>query len=363
MKRRLNLSVGRDILVSLISILLGFVVAGILIVASGVNPFEAYSFLFRGGLMSFSRICNTLAYAVPLILTGLSVAFSFKTGLFNIGSPGQMLIGGICASALALSVELSRAVMLSAVILIAALGGVVWGAVPGYLKAHFNVNEVVSGIMMNWIAYWIVYFTISDHFKSPVIDIESRTISPTASLKTEAITAMTGGSNLNLGLFIAIACVITVAVILRGTVMGYEMKAVGYNRFAAEYGGINVSRSIVLSMAISGALSGLAGLTFYLGYIQNMQIGVMPSQGFDGIAVALLANSSPVGVVFAAFFFGILQTGKGFMTAMLPIPPEIADTIIAMLIYFAATSKLIERNTDKLKKRFAREKAVSGKVV
>ena len=134
------------------------------------------------------------------------------------------------------------------------------------------------------------------------------------------------------------------------------MKAVGFNRFAAEYGGINVQKNAVLAMVISGALSGLAGLTFYCGYLSNMRIGVMPSQGFDGIAVALLANCAPVGVVFAAIFFAILQTGKGFMNAMMPIPPEIADTIIATVIYFAATSKLIEMNLDRIKKFFGRKR-------
>ena len=232
----------------------------------------------------------------------------------------------------------------------------VWAAVPGFLKARFNVNEVVSCIMMNWVAYWVVYIVISDHFKSTTIDTESQVIPAAASLKTEAITLLTKGSNLNLGIFIAIIATALVIFILNRTVLGYEMKAVGFNRFAAEYGGINVQKNAVLAMVISGALSGLAGLTFYCGYLSNMRIGVMPSQGFDGIAVALLANCAPVGVVFAAIFFAILQTGKGFMNAMMPIPPEIADTIIATVIYFAATSKLIEMNLDRIKKFFGRKR-------
>jgi simple sugar transport system permease protein len=149
---------------------------------------------------------------------------------------------------------------------------------------------------------------------------------------------------------LAVIFVIISAFILERTTLGYELKAVGYNRDAARAAGINVNRNIMLSMAIAGALAGLGGATFYVGFASNMQIGVLPAQGFDGIAVALLGANSPWGVFAAALFFGLLHTGKGFMNAMTAIPPEIADTIIATIIYFAATSVLIERNWDKLKK-------------
>jgi len=143
-----------------------------------------------------------------------------------------------------------------------------------------------------------------------------------------------------------------VAVILNSTDLGYQLKAVGFNRHAAEYAGISVNSKIVLSMMIAGALSGLAGATLYTGYASSIQIGVMPSQGFDGIAVALLGANSPLGVVGAALFFGILQSGKGFMNAMTKIPPEIGDTIIASIIYFAATSGLIRGLIDKIARKF-----------
>ena len=136
--------------------------------------------------------------------------------------------------------------------------------------------------------------------------------------------------------------------------LGYQLKAVGFNRFAAEYAGISVNRNIVLSMMIAGALSGLGGAAIYTGYASSMQIGVMPSQGFDGIAVALLGANTPVGVVGAALFFGVLQSGKGFMNAMTDIPPEIGDTIIASIIYFAATSVLIRNLIERARRRFAK---------
>ena len=154
-----------------------------------------------------------------------------------------------------------------------------------------------------------------------------------------------------MGILIAIISLFAVCFILNKTVLGYELKAVGFNRDAAEYSGISVNRNIVLSMMIAGALAGLAGVVQYTGNATSIQIGVMPTQGFDGIAVALLGASNPIGVLFSALFFGLLYTGKGFMNAMTSIPPEIADTIMATIIYFSATSVIMERVLNKFQKR------------
>ncbi len=205
--------------------------------------------------------------------------------------------------------------------------------------------------MMNWISYWIIYYAVPAYFKGQFLETESRAIPDAASMKVNWLTHLFDGSFVNLGLFLAIVAVIIIAFILNRTVMGYELKAVGYNRFAAEYAGINVNRNIVLSMMIAGALAGLGGATMYIGNASNIQIGILPSQGFDGIAVALLGANSPLGSMFAALFFGLLYSGKGFMNAMIQIPPEIADTIIATIIYFAATSVLIERLVNMLRFR------------
>ncbi len=301
--------------------------------------------------MSTERIGDTLATSTPLILSGLSVAFAFKTGLFNIGASGQMLMGGFCATAVGLTLPLPFIILLPLEILAAIMGGAIWAVVPGFMKARFNVHEVVSTIMMNWISYWIIYYAVPAYFKGQFLETESRAIPDAASMKVNWLTHLFDGSFVNLGLFLAIVAVIIIAFILNRTVMGYELKAVGYNRFAAEYAGINVNRNIVLSMMIAGALAGLGGATMYIGNASNIQIGILPSQGFDGIAVALLGANSPLGSMFAALFFGLLYSGKGFMNAMIQIPPEIADTIIATIIYFAATSVLIERLVNMLRFR------------
>jgi simple sugar transport system permease protein len=282
------------------------------------------------------------------------MAFAFRTGLFSIGASGQMLMGGLTATALALTLNLPKWEMLIIIVTAAMLAGALWGFIPGLLKARFNVHEVVSTIMLNWIAYWTVYYTIPANFKAKYLETESARIPEYASLKVDWLTNLFHGSYINLGLFIALACAIIAGIILSRTTLGYELKAVGFNRHAAEFAGINVPKNMALSLAISGALAGLAGATYYVGYATNMQIGVMPSQGMDGIAVALLGANSPIGVVLASIFFGILHSGKGFMNAMTKIPPEIGDTIIAVIIYFAATSVLFTRLYDKLAAKLRR---------
>jgi ABC-type uncharacterized transport system permease subunit len=343
--------IGRDFVTALVAVVLGLLAGAVLMALIGRNPFSGYVYLFRGGIMSIERVGNTLATATPLILTGLSVAFAFRTGLFNVGAAGQMLMGGLCATAVGLTLVLPKPLLLTVMVAAAILGGAVWGLAPGLLKAKFNVHEVVATIMMNWVSYWTVYYVVPAYFKGAYLETESRKIPDAASLKVEWLSDLFSGSYINLGLFLAIISVIVIAFIIDRTTFGYELKAVGFNRHAAEYAGIKADRSIIMSMMIAGAFAGLAGATFYAGYASNMQIGVLPSQGLDGIAVSLLGGNSPWGVFGAALFFGLLHSGKGFMNAMTKIPPEIADTVIATIIYFSATSILIERNWDKLKRR------------
>ena len=336
---------------SILAIILGLIAGAILMIIMSFNPIDGYIYLFKGGLMNLERIGNTIATATPLILTGLSIAFAFKTGLFNIGTPGQMLIGGFCAVAVGLTVDLPKGILVPTIIIIGILGGALWGVVPGFLKAKFNVNEVVSAIMMNWIAYWIVYYQIPAYFKGEFLETESRMLPEVATLRVNWISKLFEGSYINLGIFLALFSVFVVWFILNKTVLGYELKAVGFNRYGAEYAGMPVNKNIIISMMISGALAGLAGVVQYTGNATVMQIGVMPSQGFDGIAVALLAANNPIGVLFSALFFGILYVGKGFMNAAVKVPPELADTIMATIIYFAATSMVMDKLINRFKKK------------
>ncbi len=342
--------------VSLLAVVFGLMAGAILMLVTGHNPIEGFRYLFEGGLKNPARIGDTLATATPLIFTGLSVAFAFRTGLFNIGAAGQMLFGGFCATAVGLNLDMPRPFLLLTMIFVGFVGGAIWGFIPGLLKAKFNVHEVVSTIMMNWIAYWTIYYAVPAYLKGPFLETESRPLPKEATLREPFLSNLFDGSYINLGFFLSIIIVIVVAFIINRTTLGYELKAVGFNRDASEYAGIAVDRSIIVSMLISGGLAGLGGVAQYAGNANNIQIGFLPSQGFDGIAVALLGVNTAVGVLISAVFFGLLYSGKGFMNAMTDIPPEIADSIIAIIIYFAATSILIERLVSWFLKRRASNK-------
>ncbi|MGM9986494.1 MAG: ABC transporter permease [Bacillaceae bacterium] len=346
-------------LMSLIAVVLGLLAGVILIAATGNSPKEGFDYLLQGGLGSLDRIGNTLATATPLILTGLSVAFAFRTGLFNIGAAGQMLFGGFCALSLGFTVDLPSIILVPLMVVVGFCAGALWAFIPGLLKAKYNVHEVVSTIMMNWIAYWTVYYLVPMYFKGNT-ETESLQLADKATLRAPWLADMFNDSYLNLGIFVAIIATIVIAFIMNKTVLGYELKAVGFNRDSAEYAGISVNRNVILSMMISGGLAGLAGVVQYAGNANLIQIGVLPSQGFDGIAVALLGMNTPIGVFFSAIFFGLLYSGKGFMSAMTSVPPEIADVIIAVIIYFAATSIIIERGFDRIKRNRAKKKSVAN---
>ncbi len=340
------------VITSLMAVVAGLLAGALLILVAGHNPIEGYLNLFKGGLYSIERVGNALALATPLILTGLSLAFANKTGLFNIGAAGQMLMGGFFAVVFALYVPFPRPIMVPCVILASMIGGALWGFIPGVLKAIYNVNEVVSTIMMNWIAYWTVSYVVQNFIpESKHVITVSQRIPPTATLRLEWLTELFNKSYVNMGLFLAVIAAILVGFIINRTVLGYELRSVGFNRYAAEYAGIPVNRSIIAAMSIAGSLAGLAGATYYCGYSPNLQANVLPSQGFDGIAVALLGLNNPLGVVISAIFFGIMQAGKNYMSAQTSIPPEIADTIIAVIIYFAATAVLMQRLLAKVSKR------------
>ena len=330
------------LLVSLSAVFLGIVAGCFFILCIGKNPFAGFEKILFGALSNTRRIGNTIGMSTQLILIGLSVAFAFKTGLFNIGASGQMLIGGITGSLLAFYIPMSvpRPLYLLIIIIAAMIAGAFWGFISGFLKAKFNVHEVVSTIMLNWIAYWIVYDFIPRFIIDPTISVKSKPIETAHTLRAEWLSKLTGSFSINYGIFLAIIMCFVIWFILQKTTLGFSPKAVGSNKFCAEYAGIKVNRSIMISMAIAGALASLAGLTYYCGYSNIMEMGKMPNEGFDGIAVALLGNCSPVGVFFAALFFGILKMGKGSLAAT-GIPTEIADTIIATIIYFTATNVIL----------------------
>jgi ABC-type uncharacterized transport system permease subunit len=341
------------VLISVLAVLLGFLCGAIVMLITGHNPIEAYSALLKGAGFygNIKRFGDTLLNTTTLILTGLSIAFAFRTGLFNIGVSGQMLMGGFAAVVIGAKYSLPAYIHLPLAVIAAIVAGALWAALPGLLKAKFRIHEVVTCIMMNYIAMWSVYYFV------PVLvpgsfNTESRPIFKTASLRTDWLSAIFKGSYVNIGLFLALFCVILVWWILEKTTFGYELKSVGFNIHASRYAGMKVNRNMVLSIMIAGALAGLAGATFYIGYADNIKIGVLPSQGFDGIAVALLGMNNPFGVLLAAFLFGFMNAGRLFMQSATNVPNELVPIIIATIIFFAATSLMLQGWVQKLSKLF-----------
>lgn len=329
-----------DILVPVISVILGLLIGAIVMVASGYNPIAGYKALWQGAFGDAYYIGETIRQVIPYILTGLAVAFAFRTGLFNIGAEGQVIVGWLAAVWVGISFDLPMIIHLPLAILVAALAGAIWGFIPGILKARLGVHEVIVTIMLNYTA-----FHISNSIVRHVLtDTQNRTenIKPTASLSADWISALTGHSRAHYGIIVALLAAFIMWFIIERTSIGYEMKAVGFNQHASMYAGMNVKRNIVFAMMIAGAFAGLAGAMEGLGtFGYNSVRGGFTNLGFDGIAVALLGANRAVGVVLAAILFGSLKIGALNMPRGAGVPEELADIIIALIIFFVASSYII----------------------
>lgn len=345
-------------LYTILAIVLGILIGSIILLLSGTNPVEAYKVIFLGAFGKPKYISWTIVKAVPLILTGLSVAFAFNTGLFNIGAEGQYIVGSIGALVVGLLLDLPPVIHGLVALLVGALCGYIWGALVGLLKAKFQVNEVISSIMMNWIAFYLSNYLLSFPILRSIESDNSYPIKESASIKIAGAWKMSESGRaylaqhkflkdilnppLNFGIIIAILAAIVVWYILKKTTLGYELRAVGFNEKAAEYGGIDINKSIVKSMGIAGILAGLAGAITVLGV--SGDIGIMAAQegyGFDGMAVALIAGNNPLGTIPAALLYAGLTYGGGKLTTI-GTYSEVVNIIIGIMILFIAMPKLLD---------------------
>lgn len=344
-----KLKINKQFIYTLISILLGFIVGGLILSYAGFNPFHAYGVMINGVIGQPRYVAWTIVYATPLILTGLSVAFAFKTGLFNIGAEGQYIVGSLSAAWIGYFFHGPAIIHIPLCILGGILAGAVWAGIAGYLKTKFGVHEVISTIMLNWTALYLSNFVVSvEGFKVPNSE-SSQSIQETASTAIGFMKGLVGTAKVNWGIVIALIAAVIIYYIIYKTTLGFELRGVGYNRDAAEYGGINVNRSVVVSMAIAGGLAGLAGATQVLGVSQRVTIlAAAEGYGFDGIAVALIGANSPIGVVLSALLFGGLKYG-GSKLQSIGAPPEVVSIVIGSIIYFIAASSLFKILSEKIK--------------
>ncbi|TQR20983.1 ABC transporter permease [Psychrobacillus vulpis] len=338
-----------NILVPVISVILGLLVGAIVMLVSGYDPVKGYTALWNGIFGDSYAIGETIRQITPYLLSGLAVAFAFRTGLFNIGVEGQLLVGWFAAAYVGVAFDLPMYIHLPFAIIAAAVAGGLWALVPGLLKAKLQVHEVIVTIMMNYIALHttnVLIRAMSDGGEN------TGTIKETASLKSVFFESITDYSRLHYGIFIALAMVLVMWFILEKTTIGFELKAVGFNKNASEYAGMNVNKNIILSMVISGAFAGLAGAMEALGTFQYASVkGGFTGIGFDGIAVALLGANTPLGVVFGATLFGALKYGALNMPNAADIPVEIVSIVIAIIIFFVACGYVIRYFLEKKNKK------------
>ncbi|MBR1566950.1 MAG: ABC transporter permease, partial [Oscillospiraceae bacterium] len=297
----------------LLSILLGFLVGAVFLVIMNLSVSAAYGRLINS-VTSLKGFSYVVVYSVPYIVVGLSVAFSFKTGVFNIGAEGQFVVGSMAAVCTGiLAGNLPKPVLIPLCFLAAMAAGALWGIIVGVLKTKWGINEVLSMIMFNWIAFYLSNFIAGiPAIKNDGSAEATKNIADNASLlfSKDFIKSAGLAPTANWGFIIAIIATLLVWFIIEKTTLGYELKAVGSNKFAAEYGGINVNRSILTALAISGALAGLAGALQVMG--MGKRISIFTSQegfGFAGIVVALIGCSNPFGVLVAGLFYGALMYG------------------------------------------------------
>ena len=337
-----------NILVPVVSIIIGLISGAVVMAVSGYDPISGYIALWNGIFGDMWTIGNSIRTITPYILAGLAVAFAFRTGLFNIGVEGQLLMGWLAAVWVGYAFELPRIIHLPLALLAAAVAGAFWAFLVGYLKARFSVHEVIASIMLNYTALYITNALISriSHggYKTPTI-LES------ASLRNDWLRSITDNSSMHLGIIVSIIMVIVMWFILQKTTLGYELKSVGFNQNAAKYAGMNVKKNIILAMTISGVFAGLAGAMEGLGTFENASMkGAFAGIGFDGIAVALLGANTPLGVVFGATLFGSLKFGSIEMQSIAGIPSEIVSIIIALIIFFVACGYIIRVGIEKFVK-------------
>ncbi|MEI4830998.1 ABC transporter permease [Bacillus sp. FJAT-53711] len=329
-----------NILVPVLSVIFGLLVGAIVMITTGYDPIAGYAALWDGMVGNPRAIGETLRTMIPLVLAGLSVAFAFRTGLFNIGVEGQLLVGWLAAVWFGYAVSLPAFLHIPLSILVAALAGGLWGFIPGYLKGKYKVNEVIVTIMMNYIALYVTYDIIKRFLHEG--NEKSYDIQASASLASSWLSSLTGGSRLHWGIIVAIIMAIIMWFLLERTTLGYELKSVGFNQHASKYAGMKVSRNVILSMTIAGAFAGIGGAMEGLGTFQSMTaMTSFTGIGFDGIAVALLGANNAFGILLAALLFGGLKSAAPQMNFEANVPSELINVIVACIIFFVACSYVL----------------------
>jgi len=356
----------REILSPLIAVIAALIVGGLIIAILGDNPFEAYGLLLSSSFGSIKDIGWTLHYATPLIFTGLAVAVAFRCGLLNIGAEGQLYVAAFATAWVGIKLggtvvdvfgkkedwswaSLPAWLLIPICVLTAVVVGGIWGAIPGYLKAKYGSHEVINTIMLNFIAIALVGYFTQYFYKVPGDALmQTAPIGPAAEIPrlNQFLPFIPADVPLNVAFLLAIVMCFVVYLYLWKTKWGYELRAVGQNPSAAEYGGISPKKQIITAMTISGALAGMVAVGEVLGVRHNYYHEFSGEWGFFGIAVALLGRNHPLGVFIAAIFFGVLLRGEIFVDAFTRfVSKDLGAVLQAIIILFVACMQMYSRST------------------
>lgn len=346
-------------MIPIFTIVLSLIFGLIVIALLGSNPFKAYYNLLQGSglapkasyaghkgiITDFTSFLNALT---PMLFAALAVLIALKAGLFNIGVSGQMLAAGFTATILIGYSDLPAVMAKPLTVLIGFIVGALAGALVGWLKHRFNINEVVSTIMFNYIFQYVISFLINTFYVDPV-SRQSKNVGAAGRLTLVDVVIGDYKMDIPLGILLAAVGIAVTAFLLNKTILGFEIKAVGSSIRAAEYAGIRVGRTRVLAMMLSGGFAGLAGVTYYMGYFASIQPKVLVSTGYDAIAVALLGNSSPIGIIFSSFLITVISKGSTYMNSASGVQAEIASAITGIILLFSACGAYVRYKVDRWK--------------
>ena len=341
LERRLAPAPVVSALVPVVSVILAFVVGGIVLLLSGENPVTVYRAMLDGAFGSEDGIAETLVKTIPLLLTGLGVGLAFRMQLWNIGAEGQLYLGAIAGSGLALFVlpDAPAILLLSAIIAAGFLGGAAWGLIPGALRAFLRVNEVITSLLLNYVAILFADYLVYGRWRDPA----GFGFPGTARLPEAAWLPRWGTTRVHLGLLVGIAAALLLWVVLRRTRWGYEIAVTGENERAARYGGMPTARNILLVMAVSGGLAGIAGIGEVAGLGHQLQRNLSPGYGYTAIIVAWLGRLNPIGIVLVAFLLAALLVGGDQLQMTMGLPAAIAPMLQGTILFFLLGGETLAR--------------------
>jgi simple sugar transport system permease protein len=327
----------RGALPQIIAVLGAFLVGAIVLLATGHSPIDAYGAVLTGAFGDVFGIGQTFTQATPIIFTALAFLFAFKCGLFNIGAEGQLLIGGFTAALVGISFSgLPVFIHLPLALLAGAAGGALWGFIPAVLKAKLGAHEVITTMMLSYVALYLTSYMVNYPLKAPGWVPQTVFVSPSAELPR-----ILPPTQLSASFILALIIAGITAYLLERTTIGYEIRAIGLNPAAAENSGINIKRGIILALVISGALAGLGGAGEVLGVHRRFIDNFSPGYGWDGLAVALIGGLNPLGAILAAILFGALRSGGMVMNRVTGVPLDIITVLQALVVFFVAAPRLI----------------------